>query len=61
MAYAAPFAAYIALMALQSAWPMPDAVDLAVRVLVVGAAIVADDDHFRACEVFGRTGDGARE
>ncbi|MEQ1945654.1 MAG: CAAX prenyl protease-related protein [Bryobacteraceae bacterium] len=41
MAYAAPFLVYIALMAVQSAWPMPDAVDLIARIVIVGAVILA--------------------
>jgi CAAX prenyl protease-like protein len=35
-AYVTPFGVYIVLMAIQSWWPMPDAIDLMVRLFVVG-------------------------
>jgi len=39
-AYAAPFAAYLALLSIQSAWPLPVLADQLVRISVVGLVIL---------------------
>ena len=38
-AYTAPFAAFLALMALQSAWPLPELADQLARIFIVGLVI----------------------
>jgi CAAX protease family protein len=39
-AYTAPFVAFLALLAIQSAWPLPDLADQLVRISVVGLVIL---------------------